>query len=222
MASLFPQSPHTMFTQQVEVINHNRLFIDNLIQEGADLHEILNKLHAASEFDTLEIRINSGGGFVRYGQQLINVIKDKFYERCVTVLDAEAASMAAVLFMAGDQRVIYPHSVLMVHDISMGTDGKANEARRYMDTYLPVFMAYFKDIFGDTMTTKEIKAMFEGKDYWFDAREMCMRGMANQVIVNGQSVSAEEYLGMITPEEVELLSTKVKKKKKKAKKEKVS
>jgi ATP-dependent protease ClpP protease subunit len=205
-ANIFSQSPHTLFTQQVEIVNHNRLFIDNLVQEGVDLHDILNKLHMATELDTLEIRINSGGGFVKYGQQLINVMKDKFNERCVTILDSEASSMAALMFMAGDQKVIYPHSVLMVHDVSMWLGGKANETRKQMDVYLPVFKTYFLSIFGDTMTPTEVEQMFEGRDFWFNALEMCKRGMADSVIVSGAYMSAEDYLKENDPEYVEELT----------------
>lgn len=224
MNNIFSKSPHTLFSQQIEVIQHNRLFIDDLVQDGADLHEILNRLHLGTELDTLEIRINSGGGFVKYGQQLINVIKDKFNDRCVTILEAEASSMAAILFMVGSQRVIYPHSVLMVHDVSMYMGGKANETRKQMATFVPVFTAYFKDIFKDTMSDEEIAKMFDGEDYWFDAEQMCLRGMADCVIVNGNTITADEYLGSVNPETPEKKEEKPakKKKSKKSKKKKVT
>lgn len=219
MSNIFSQSPHTLFTQQVEVVNHYRLFIDNLVQEGVDLHDILNKLHGATELDTLEVRINSGGGFIRYGQQLINVMRDKFRDRCVTVLDAEASSMAAVLFMSGDSRVIYPHSILMVHDVSMYLGGKASESRKQMEVFLPVFEQYFRSIFGETMTDAEIKRTFDGDDMWFNAEMMCERGMADHVIVDGVPISAEEYLTLLreVEEEDEVVYVKPKKAKKKKK-----
>jgi ATP-dependent protease ClpP protease subunit len=213
---MFTKSPHTLFSQDIEVLKHNRLFIDDLIQEGADLHEILNKLHSSGEADSLEIRINSCGGYVKYGQQLINVMRDKFHERCVTVIDAEASSMAALIFMAGDSRIIYPHSVLMVHDVSMYMVGKVNETRRQMDTYVPVFTKYFKDLFGDTMSDTEVDALFSGQDFWFGAKEMCERGMADYVIVNGNTTKAGKYLESLENPE----PPKEKKKSKKEKKEK--
>lgn len=194
MSTLFNSPPHTLFTQQIEVITHNRLFLDDLIQDGADLHGILNKLHSGSDLDTLEVRINSGGGFVRYGQQFINVIKDKFHDRCVTIIDAEASSMAALIFMAGSTRIIYPHSVLMVHDVSMYMTGKANETRRQMETYVPTFKKYFEDLFEETMSNKEVEALFNGQDFWFGAEEMCARGMADFVIVDGINTKAKDYL----------------------------
>lgn len=190
----FQQPPHTLFSQQVETVYHNRLFIDDLNQEGVDLHEILNKLHSSTDLDTLEIRINSAGGTIKYGQQLINVIRDKFQDRCVTVLDSEASSLAALLFMSGYSRVIYPHSILMVHDVSMYIGGKASETKKQMEVFLPAFEVYFKSLFGDTMTDKEIKLMFQGSDFWFGAKQMCQRGMADYVIVDGTTIEAKEYL----------------------------
>lgn len=201
--------PHTLFEQEVETVRHYRLFLDDLIQEGAAIHGMLNTFINAGESDTLEMRINSGGGFIRYGQQFTNIMAAKFSNRFITVLDSEASSMAAVLFRAGDKRIIHANSVLMVHDMSIYTEGKSNEAKRQMDVYIPAFKQYFTEIFKDSMTKKEIKKLFKGKDYWFNAVTMCERNIATDVIVANQMYSAEEFLEMQdeVPEIVELEET---------------
>ena len=195
-----PTTPHTMFQTQVEVANHYRLFIDTLVQEGAQLHEILDTLHSASDLDTLELRINSGGGYVSHGQQLINVMTDRFKDRSLTVIDAEACSMAALLFMAGSTRVIYPHSILMVHDVSMYLAGKSNETARRMKVEVPALKEYFRNLFKDVMSEDDIEKVFDGTDLWFGAEKMCVNGMADFVLDSGSRLTAKEYLFKINPE----------------------
>lgn len=188
-------APHTLFNTSTDNTRHFRLFLDDMIHEGAVIHGILNSLHDAGDNDTLEVRINSGGGFVKYGQQLINVINGKFDERCITLIESDACSMAALIFMAGDRRVVYEHSILMVHDLSMYLVGKASESKKQLDAETYVFKNKFRSLFSDTLTEEEIESIFEGRDQWFNAVEMCERGMATHVLTTKDGMlTAEEYL----------------------------
>jgi len=192
-------SPHTLFHVSTETTKHYRLFLDSLISEGAVLHDLFNTLHDASSDDTLEIRINSSGGFVKYGQQFINIIKDRFKDRCVTIIDADAASMAAIIFMAGDRRIVYPHSTLMIHDISMYLAGKASESKKEIELYSRVFKQYFSRFFSGVLDSSEIEDVFKGVDYWFNAIDMCKKGMATHVNDYGTLMTAEDYLKSLEP-----------------------
>lgn len=193
--------PHTLYVTTHEAPRSFRFFVDDLIHEGNEFHEQLNILHGGSAADSLELRINSRGGYVKYGQQMINVIKDKFSGRTATILEAEACSMAAFVFMVGDERIIYPHSMLMVHDTSMYLVGKSSESRKQMDVCYPESVRYFKSIFKDTMTDSEVEDVYKGIDFWFNAEEMCRRGMATQVLVDGELIEAKDYLEQICPDE---------------------
>lgn len=195
------KDPHTLFIQAEESAKRYRLFLDDIIHEGSAFHEILNTLHNANQADTLETRINSSGGYVRYGQQYINVMKDKFAGRSVTILEAECSSMASLVFMAGDERVIYPHAIMMVHEPSMYLGGKSSESKAQLEIYIPASIKYFSSIMGDTMTEDEMDGVFEGQDFWFDAEDMCRRGIATKVIFEGEAIEARDYLRHICPDE---------------------
>lgn len=199
MSSKKLASPHTLFFSNTDSSQHFRLFLDDIIHEGAQMHEILNALHDAGDNDTLELRINSGGGYVKYGQQLINVIKGKFDERCLTVIESDACSMAALIFMAGTSRIIYEHSILMVHDISMYLVGKASQSKKQLEAETFAFRNRFISLFSNCLSKEEIDGIFDGRDEWFNAEEMCKRGIATHVITETVGmVSAEEFLDMLS------------------------
>lgn len=177
-------------------VNHYRLFLSELTEDD-NYQEILNSLHNSSYDDGLEIRINSSGGIVRQGQQLINVMKDKFSGKCVCVLEAEASSMAALVFLSGDERVVYEHSILMLHDYSLLMAGKSSENIQHISTYTEVFKNYCKVILRPYLSDAKVDKIFKGQDKYFNCEQMCRLGMATQVITNGIALTAKEYLATI-------------------------
>ena len=44
------------------------------------------------------------------------------------------------------------------------------------------------------LTKEEFSKMLIGQDFWMDARELCERGIATHVLVNGKEVKAKKYL----------------------------
>jgi ATP-dependent protease ClpP protease subunit len=65
----------------------------------------------------LDVHINSGGGEVHDGVAIGNAIRNhKGFKR--TVVDGIAASIASVIFQAGDERVVEPGAMVMIHDAS--------------------------------------------------------------------------------------------------------
>ncbi|WP_340140884.1 Clp protease ClpP, partial [Xanthomonas vasicola] len=62
----------------------------------------------------IHVRINSGGGVVADGMAIYNALK-QHAARKVVFVDGQAASIASLIAMAGDELVMYASSLLMVH-----------------------------------------------------------------------------------------------------------
>jgi len=185
-------SKHTLFIDTLpgQVYTY---YLTELTEEGVDTHEDFNKLRNANEYDYLQIRIDSDGGLIRTGQALINIIDDIFKGRTVTVIEANAGSMAAIIFCKGDERIVYRHSLIMFHNYTGGYYGKGNEIK----AWFPAFDAMFKEYL-ITHTTglskKELDKIFRGEDFWFNADQMLERGIATHIIIDGVKYTAAEYL----------------------------
>ena len=74
----------------------------------------------------LEVHINSGGGDVFDGIAIGNAIR-KHKGPVTTVVDGIAASIASVIAQAGQDRVMQPGSMMMIHDASTLCWGDAAE-----------------------------------------------------------------------------------------------
>jgi len=144
-------------------------------------------------------RINSNGGMVNEGAQFYSIIKNKFNGRCTTILDNKGYSMGALVFAMGDKRVVTERADLMFHDYSSGLGGKAGEIQAYNEHSQKFIRKFFKEILLDTgfLSKKEFDNMLIGQDYWMDAEELCRRGIATHVLVNGKEIKAKKYLKQI-------------------------
>jgi len=173
-----------------------RLFIGRFFELKKGLHSVFNELLEAGENDILELRINSRGGFVIEGQQFYNIIQEKFSGRVVAYLDNIGYSMGALLFCMADKRVIYQYSDFMFHNYSGGVVGKGGEIKARVEHHSRVLEEFFYNIIVKKgfLTKKEFKKMLVGQDYWMDAKQMCKRGIATHIIVDGKELTAKEYL----------------------------
>lgn len=80
----------------------------------------------------ITVHINSMGGEVAEGIAIYNALKAS-KARVTTVCEGFACSIASVIFMAGDVRVMRNASLLMIHEAWMSATGDAGDLRKAAD-----------------------------------------------------------------------------------------
>lgn len=143
----------------------------------------LRYLQAQDPEKEITIYINSPGGSVADGLALIDTMAAL---RCPirTVCMGTAASMAALIFVSGNERDIMPHARVMIHDplISGGVGGSALKldaiARDLMRT-----REITAQILSD-YTGHSIEEVYEktANDTYFSAKEAMEWGLADHII----------------------------------------
>ena len=173
-----------------------RIFIDEFAERERGLHEMFNVLWSADKHDTLEIRISSGGGDITEGMSLYNIITNKFNGRTTTILDSYGYSMGALTFCMGDKRVVTEFCDLMFHNYSMGAYGKGGEVQVHTDHVDAHVRRFMKKLVTAKkfLSEAEYEQMVVGKDYWMDVDELCKRGIATHILVNGEEIPVADYL----------------------------
>ena len=173
-----------------------RIFIGGFKELKKGLHAVFNELLQAQECDTLEFRINSRGGFIIEGQQFYNIIEEKFQNRVTAYLDNIGYSMGALLFCMANKRIAFPHSDFMFHNYSGGAFGKGGELKsRIKHSSKVIEQFFYKLIVKKGFLSKvEFEQMLIGQDFWMDTKELCKRGIATHVVVDGKELTAKEYL----------------------------
>ena len=80
----------------------------------------------------LTVHINSYGGDVKEGLAIYNTIKNSSMD-VTTICDGFACSIASVIFMAGNNRIMNEASLLMIHNPWTIAIGNAEEMRKQAD-----------------------------------------------------------------------------------------
>jgi len=80
----------------------------------------------------INVYINSYGGDVSEGVAIYNALK-RHSAKVVTYCDGMACSIASVIFMAGDERIMCNPSFLMIHDAWTYAAGNADDFRKAAD-----------------------------------------------------------------------------------------
>lgn len=84
------------------------------------------------DVDVINVNINSYGGEVAEGLAIYNALK-KHKAKVRTRCDGFACSIASVIFMAGDERIMNEASLLMIHNAFSWAEGDANALRKMAD-----------------------------------------------------------------------------------------
>lgn len=83
--------------------------------EGFTAVQVMNALASLDPQEPLTVRINSAGGYVEEGLAIYHALR-RHPGDITTVNEAMAASVASLIFMAGDSRIALMASQTMIHD----------------------------------------------------------------------------------------------------------
>ena len=90
------------------------------------------QLEALGDVEQIDVHINSYGGEVAEGLAIYNALR-RHKAKVRTYCDGFACSIASVIFMAGDERIMNESSLLMIHNAWTMAIGNSAELRKQAD-----------------------------------------------------------------------------------------
>lgn len=161
---------------------------------GMTAQRFADELAALGSIDTLTVRINSPGGDVWDGMTIFNQLA--MFEPQVNVqIDGMAASIAALIAMAGDKVSAAEVSQIMIHDAWTGVVGNEQDLREVAD-----ILAKIDGQIAETFAVRSTKTADEFRqimntDTYFTAAEAKDIGIVDEVIATrkaGDSGSVDD------------------------------
>ena len=147
----------------------------------------LDKINA----DVIEVYINSYGGECAEGIAIYNALK-RHKAKIKTYVDGFACSIASVIAMAGDERYMYPTSLLMIHNAWTMTAGNANDLRKEADTLETITESSIKAYESvANISRDEIKALMDAET-WLTANEALEKGFITDILAEKASDKASQ------------------------------
>lgn len=138
------------------------------------------QLEKVKDVSAINVYINSYGGEVGEGLAIYNALK-RHKAKVKTYCDGFAASIASVIFMAGDERVMNDSSLLMIHNAWSFVEGNAKELRKQADDLDKITQASVVAYKAHSdLTEDEIKALMDAET-WILPEEAIEYGFATSI-----------------------------------------
>lgn len=189
-------NPYILEERQLNVAQmdvFSRLMMDRIIFLGTQVTDQsaniiqaqLLYLDSVDPEKDISIYINSPGGSVYAGLGIYDTMQ-YINSDVSTICTGMAASMAAVLLVAGEKgkRFALPHSRVMIHQPMGGIQGQASDIEITAREILKLKEELYRIISDHSGQPFEKVEADSDRDYWMIAREAKEYGMIDKVLVN--------------------------------------
>ena len=197
-------NPYILEERQLNVTQldvFSRLMMDRIIFLGTEIDDYtanvlqaqLLYLDSVDNSMDVSIYINSPGGSVTAGLGIYDTMQF-ISSKVATICTGMAASMAAVLLVAGEEgkRSALPHSRVMIHQPLGGVQGQASD----IEIEAREIQKLKKELY--TIISNHAHQPFDkvwkdsDRNYWMTATEAKEYGMIDEVLVRKSPVATEE------------------------------
>ena len=143
-------------------------------------YNLSKQLAELGDVKQINVRINSYGGEVAEGLAIYNALRNH-KAKVITICDGFACSIASVIFMAGDERIMNDSSLLMIHNAWTLAEGNADQLRKQADDLEKINEASFKAYLSKvSITEEELKALMDNET-WISPEDAVEYGFATDV-----------------------------------------
>jgi len=173
----------------LELLVYDYIGEDFWTGEGVTVKEFKQQIDAAGNYSRILMRINSPGGDVFEGIAIYNLIRSQ--KRPVEVrVDGIAASSASVIAMAGDDIIMGPNAMMMIHDAWGMCVGHSGDMREMADRLEKVSGALAQTYVTRTgKPADEIAALMQAET-WMTAQECLASGFATAIAESDEQIGA--------------------------------
>lgn len=159
------------FSYTESITRTYRFFIDEDVGAPSKYRVLINMLLSASENDTIEIVINSGGGRLDSAVAIISAIMQS-QARVVGYVVGDCYSAASMIALACHELYVDEFGTFMVHSASYGVGGAHREVSDRAAFEEGRLNTIYKLIYSGFLTEDEIEKVRCGYTYWMQTKEV--------------------------------------------------
>jgi len=165
---------------ETPVVNIRGIIGGGFFEEGVSEESFIADVEALGSVDNIEVHISSKGGSVSVGLGIFNYLS-RHSAHIKTVVFSEASSIASVIALAGDERVMLEGTTMYVHEPLTGVQGYAEDLFKTAD-YLVTVKNSLLDIY--ERVTGQSRASLEAllkNETMMNAQEALRRGFITAI-----------------------------------------
>jgi len=183
------KKPYKMY-EQAQIAQHIHFYLSKEVGEPDAYTDMIYRITVAAPQDTVYIHLNSPGGQIDTGVQIINAMQNS-QAKVVTILESTAYSLATLIFLSGDEMIVNDNCMMMFHNFNGGLVGKGNELVSELEATVKWFTSLAQDIYVPFLTVEEFAQITRGEDRWMQTPEIKVR-LENMMQILSQTVDAAD------------------------------
>lgn len=152
----------------------HEFYISGAIEGPEEYVEWFNVIRNASEYDTVKLYINSGGGNLDTALQFMRVLTDTAANTVASV-EGSCMSAATMIMLSCDAIEVSPHSLFMFHNYSGGTLGKGGEMADQILFERAWSKTFLNEVYKWFLSSEEIEAILNNRDIWLTSEQVAER-----------------------------------------------
>jgi ATP-dependent protease ClpP protease subunit len=167
----------TVWDDYVPIVFKNRVYdvyLHDTIEAPGSYSKLCYILDSAFTDDTIRLHLNTPGGVIDSAFQIRHSLLNT-KASTVAVLTGTVASAGTVIALSCQSLLVAPHTQLMIHNYSMGTQGKGHEIMDYVNFNDKTIRDAFNKIYSGFLTDAEMNEIIRGKDMWMSTEEIQLR-----------------------------------------------
>lgn len=167
------KKPYKQFEQTFQ-FQHIHYYLSEDIGDPDQYSEMIHRILMASPNDVIYIHLNTSGGRLDTGVQIINAMQNSA-AKIITVLDGMAYSLGTLIFLSADEMIVNENCMAMFHNFRGGVVGKGNEITSQLEATVKWFSELAKQIYIPFLTEEELRRIIKGEDLWMRSTEIRKR-----------------------------------------------
>jgi len=213
------RKPYLYYEQAVQTKIHH-FYISEGIGAPDKYIDMIHKIRMAGPEETVCIHLNSPGGSIDTGVQIINAMRAS-QANIVASVESESCSLATMIFLAADEMVVHDDCIMMFHNFTAGAYGKGHELKANVKGVSDWIEAFMRRLYVPFLSEKEFDRLLKGEDFWMQSDEIRDR-LQKMVTAMERDLKKKEREIKALEKKLEAETKKKKTTKKKATKKKVT
>ena len=164
------QKPYSYYEQQmVRRIHH--FYLSKGIGEPEGYVDMIHKIKMATAEEMVYIHLNTPGGHLDTGVQIVNAIQST-QAHVICSVEAESHSLGTLIFLAADEFIVHDNCMMMFHNFTGGVYGKGHEQKAQLDATIEWFTDLARKLYIPFLSETEFDEVVDGKDLWIQSEDI--------------------------------------------------
>jgi ATP-dependent protease ClpP protease subunit len=184
--------PYAYFKQQmVHQVHH--FYLTGEVGEPELYIDMVHAIRMAGSEEAVVIHLNTNGGNLATGVQLVNAIEAS-QAHVICIVEGECHSLGTLIFLAADEFMVHDHCMMMFHNFSGGVFGKGHEQMSQLQATQEWFSTLARKLYIPFMTEEEFQKILDGQDMWIQSDEIRKRLLTMVKCIEDEKEESGELL----------------------------